>query len=93
MGVDVLFVEILVFVVGVYELFSSRPARKDEGKGGEGVHCKDCIAKERSKEEAPETIKVDDACGIVGGGEGGQVVDREASNDVLNGGDNFLYGE
>ena len=94
MGVDVLFVEILVFVVGVYEkLSSSRPARKDEGKGGEGVRCEDCIAKERSGEEAPESFAVDDTCGVIQGGEGGQVVNPEASVDVLNGGDGFLDGE
>jgi hypothetical protein len=29
-GIDILFTEILVFVVGVYELFSSLPAREDE---------------------------------------------------------------
>ena len=30
--VDVLFVKILIFVVGVHELFVSRSAREDEGK-------------------------------------------------------------
>ena len=29
-GIDILFTEILVLVVGVYELFSSLPAREDE---------------------------------------------------------------
>ena len=32
-GIDVLFVEILIFIVCVNELFSSRSACKDEGKG------------------------------------------------------------
>jgi hypothetical protein len=91
-GVDVLFVEILIFIVGVHELFSSRSAREDEGKWGEGVCCEDRIMKERSREETPESFKVDDACGLVRG-EGGQVVDREASVDVLDGGDNLLDGE
>ncbi len=91
-GVDVLFVEILIFVVGVYELFSSRSAHEDEGKGREGVRCKDCIVTERSREETPESFEVDDACGVVRG-EGGQVVDREASVDVINGGDDLLDGE
>ena len=71
---------------------SSHSARKDEGKGGEGVHCKDCIAKERSREETPESFKADEACGVVRG-EGGQVIDCEASIDVLNGGDNLLDEE
>ena len=92
MGVDVLFVEILVFVVGVYELFSSRSAHEDEGKGGERVHCEDRVAKERSREETPESFEVDDACDVVRGGEGGQDVDGEARVDVINGGDNILDG-
>ena len=71
----------------------SRPARKDKRKGGEGVRCNDCIAKERSGEEAPESFEVDDACGVVRCGEGGQVINREASVDVLDGGDDFLDGE
>ncbi len=91
-GVDILFVKILIFVVGVYELFSSRSAREDEGKGGEGVRCKDPIVKERSREETPGSFEVDDACGVVHG-EGRQVVNREASVDVLNGGVNLLDGE
>ncbi len=66
-GVDVLFVKILIFIVGVYELFLSCSVREDDGKGGEGVRCKDRIAKERSREETPESFKVDDACGIVRG--------------------------
>ncbi len=92
MGVDVLFVKILIFVVGVYELFSSCSACKDEDKGGEGGHYKDRIVKKRSREETPASFKVDDACGVVCG-EGGQVVNREASVDVLNGGDDLLDGE
>ena len=91
-GVDILFVEILIFIVGAYELFLSRSAREDEGKGGEGVSCEDCIAKERSREETPESFEVDDTCGIVRG-VGGLVIDREASVDVLNGGDDLLDGE
>jgi hypothetical protein len=91
-GVEVLFVKILIFIVGVYELFSSCSAREDEGKGGEGVCCEYRIVKERSREEASESFKVDDACGVVRG-EGGQVVNCEASVDVLNGGDNLLDGE
>jgi len=91
-GVDVLFVEILVIVVGVYEHFSSRSACEDEGKGGERVRCKDRVAKERSREETPGSFKVDDACGVVRGGEGGQVINGEASVDVINGGDDFLDG-
>jgi len=91
-GVDVLFVEIFVFVVGVYELFSSRSAREDEGTGEGRVRCEDCVEKERSREETPESFKVDDACDVVRGGEGGQVVDGEARVDVINGGDNFLDG-
>jgi hypothetical protein len=91
-GVDVLFVEILIFIVGVYDFFLSCSAREDEGKGGEGLHCKDRIAKERSREETPESFKVDDACGIVRG-ESGQVLDCEASVDVLDGGDDLLDGE
>ena len=79
MGVDVLFVEILVFVVGVYELFSSRSAREDEGTGEGRVRCEDCVVKERSREETPESFKVDDACDVVRGGEGGQVVDGEGA--------------
>ncbi len=78
--------------MGVNELFSNCSAREDEGKGGEGVRCKDCIAKERSEEKTPESFEVDDACGVVRG-EGGQVVNREASVDVLDGGDNLLDGE
>ena len=92
MGVDVLFVKILIFVVGVYKLFSSRSAREDEGTGGERVCCEDRVAKERSREETPESFEVDDACNIVRGGEGGQVVDGEARVDVINGGDEFLDG-
>ncbi len=92
MGIDVLFTEILIFIVGVYELFLSFSARKDEGKGGEGVRCKDHIGKEMSREETPESFKVDDACGVVCW-EGGQVVNPEASVDVLDGGDDLLDGE
>ena len=91
-GSDVFFVEILIFIVGVYELFSGRSAHEDESKGGEGARCKDCTGKERSREETPKSFEVDDACGIVHG-EGQQVVDREASIDVLDGGDNHLDGE
>jgi hypothetical protein len=92
LGVDVLFVEILVLIVGVDKLLSSRPACKDKGKGGEGVCCEDCIAKERSGEEAPESFE-DNACGVVQNGEGGQFNYCEASIDVLNGRDDFLDGE
>ena len=92
MGIDVLFAKILVFVVGVYELFSSRSACKDEGKGGERVRYKDRVAKERSREETPESFEVDNACDVVRGGEGGQVIDGEARVDVINGGDDFLDG-
>ena len=91
-GVDVLFVKILIFIVGVYEHFSSRSAREDEGKGEEGVRCQDCTAKERSSEETPESFEVDDACGVVRG-EDGQVINNEASIDVLDGGDDLLDGE
>ena len=37
-------------------------------------------------------LKADEACGVVRG-EGGQVIDCEASIDVLNGGDNLLDEE
>ena len=85
-GVDVLFVEILVLVVDVYKLLLSCPACKDK---------EDCIAEERSREEAPESVKVDDAGGVVRScsGEGGQVVNCEASIDILDDGDNLLDGE
>ena len=92
MGVDVALVENLFPVVLVDVLLSSHPACKDEGKGGEGVSCEDCIAKERSREETPESFEVDDTCGVVRG-VGGLVIDREASVDVLNGGDDLLDGE
>ena len=50
MGVYVLFVKILIFVVGVYELFLSRSAREEGlGQGGKGVLCEDCIGKERKQ--------------------------------------------
>ncbi len=91
-GIDVLFAEILIFVVGVHELFSSCSAHEDEGKWGEGVRCEDRIAKERSKKETIESFKVDDACGVISG-EGGQVIDCEASVYVLDGGDNLLDRE
>ncbi len=91
-GIDLLFVEILIFIVVVYELFLSHSACEDEGKGGEGVRCKNCIAKERSREETPESFEVDDAYGVVRG-EGRQVVNCKASVDVLDGGDDLLDGE
>ena len=46
-----------------------------------------------SRKETPKSFEVDDACSIVQGGESGQVVNGEASIDVLNGGDDFLDGE
>ena len=60
--------------------------------GGDGVRCKDRISKERSREETPESFEVDDICGVVRG-VGGLVINREASVDVLNGGDDLLDGE
>ncbi len=91
-GIDILFVEVLVFVLGGYKLFLSRPAREDKGKGGEGVCCKDHIAEERSREDAPKGFEVDDACGVIRG-KGRQVVDHEASVNVLDGGEDLLDGE
>ena len=53
MGVDVAFVEILFPGMLVDVLLSSCPACDDEGKGGEGVCYKDCIAEERGGKETP----------------------------------------
>ncbi len=84
-GVNVALVEFLLSVVRVDVSLPGRPSGKDERKGGEGVQCKDCIAKERSGDEAQERLEVNKAAAV-----GCKVIGRGAAHDILDGGDNHF---
>jgi hypothetical protein len=91
MCVDVSFVKILIPAVLTDMLLSSHPDCKDQSKGGGRVRCKDCIAMEGGGEEAPKGFEVDEAAAVGrGNGKGGELIDRGAVVDVLNGGDDLL---
>ncbi len=90
-GVDVALVKILFSLVLADVLLLSCPPDDDQRKGGEGVRCKNRIAKEGSGEEARECLEVDKAAAIDGGSwEGREVVNRGAAHDVFDGGDDCL---
>jgi hypothetical protein len=67
-GVNVALVVFLLSVVRVDVRLPGRPSGKDERKGGEGVRCEDCIAKEGSGDEARERLEVDKAAAVGRGG-------------------------
>ncbi len=67
-SVNVALVEFLLSVVRVDERLPGRPSGEDERKGGEGVRCKDRIAKEGSGDEARERLEVDKAAAVGRGG-------------------------
>ncbi len=91
MGGDVALIKIVLSRVRTDVLLLSCPCGNDQRKGGKGVQCEDCIAKEGSGDEAQERLEVVKAAAVGGGGgEGCKVVGREAAHDVLNGGDNHL---
>ena len=90
-GIDVLFVKILIFIVGVYELFSSRSARKDEGKGERESTARIALQRKGAREKLPRALRLMMLVAL--SMEGGQVGDHEASIDVLDGGDDLLDGE
>jgi hypothetical protein len=69
-GGDVALVKILLSRVRTDVLLLSCPCGNNQRKGGEGVQCEDCIAKEGSRDEAQERLEVDEAA-AVGGGWGG----------------------
>ncbi len=90
-GVDVALVNILFSLMLADVLLLSCPRDDDQREGGEGVRCKNCIAKEGSREEAQECLKVDNAAAVDGGSwEGCKVVDCGAAHNVFDGGDNRL---
>jgi hypothetical protein len=89
--VDVSFVKILIPAMLADMLLLSHPDCKDWSKGGGQVRCKDRIAKKGGGEKAPEGFKVDKAATVGGGnGKGGEIINRGAVVDVLDGGDDIL---
>ena len=84
-GGDVALVKILLSHVRTDVLLLSCPHGNDQRKGGEGVQCKDCIAKERSGDEAQERLEVNKAAAV-----GCKVIGRGAAHDILDGGDNHF---
>ncbi len=90
-GGDVALIKILLSRVHADVLLLSCPRGNDQRKGGEGVQCKDCIAKEGSRDEAQECLEVDEAAPVGGGGgEGCEVVSHGAAHNVLDRGDDCL---
>jgi hypothetical protein len=71
MGGDIALVKILLSRIRADVLLLSCPCGDDQRKGGEGVQCKDCIAKEGSRDKAREHLEVDKATAVGGGGWGG----------------------
>jgi hypothetical protein len=91
MCVDVSFIKILIPAVLADMLLLSHPDCKDQSKGGGQVCYEDRIAKEGDGEEAPEGFKVDKAAAVgKGNGKGGELINRGAVVDVLDGGDDLL---
>ncbi len=90
-GIAVALVKILFSLVLADVLLLSCACNDDQRKGGEGVLCKNCIAKEGSREEARECLEVDEAAAVDGGSrKGHEVVDPGAAHDVFDGGDDCL---
>ncbi len=67
-GVNVALVKFLLSVVRLDVRLPGRPSGEDEQKGGEGVRCKDRIAKERIGDEARERLRLTRLLPSSGGG-------------------------
>ncbi len=92
-SIDNPLVKTLVPVVLADVLLSSCPACKYEGKGGGQVLCEDCIAKKGGGGKGAEAFEIRQAASCRGGsGEGGQIVNRQAVDDVPGRGNGHLDG-